>query len=263
MDDKLFELPFRMLENLGMLWTYVLLTIRYTGMFMTIPGIGAGGRGLPIRLPAILVFAFASFRPERVTPVPEDPIIVAAQVLSEIMVGAFIGVIPQLIVSGAQCAGQIASGTMGLNGSGMFDPSTNSSIPDIAKFYGELTGAMFLLVGGHHVALYTLATLSDSFLPGTFLTTEQSIGVLVDRTAMMFSSGIMIASPVIVALLLTNFVMGLLSKAVPTVSVMAVSFPITITVGLALTALSLGEVMHYVRNQMVGLEGAWGVLLGR
>jgi hypothetical protein len=44
---------------------------------------------------------------------------------------------------------------------------------------------------------------------------------------------------------------------------MAVSFPITITVGLALSALSIGEVVYYVRSQMTGLEGAWGVLIGR
>jgi flagellar biosynthetic protein FliR len=64
----------------------------------------------------------------------------------------------------------------------------------------------------------------------------------------------MIAAPVIVALLLTNFVMGLISKAVPTVNIFIISFPLTIGIGFFLTMFALPEVAYFLQREMMELE---------
>ena len=69
------------------------------------------------------------------------------------------------------------------------------------------------------------------------------------------------ASPVIVALLLTNFVMGLITKAVPQVNIFIVSFPLTIGIGLVLSALSLPEIMVLFDREIAGIESTIAVLL--
>jgi flagellar biosynthetic protein FliR len=66
--------------------------------------------------------------------------------------------------------------------------------------------------------------------------------------------GCMIAAPVIVALLLTNFVMALISKAVPTVNLFIISFPLTIAVGLGISIIALPEVVYYLTEQYRRLE---------
>jgi flagellar biosynthesis protein FliR len=72
----------------------------------------------------------------------------------------------------------------------------------------------------------------------------------------------MIAAPVIVALLLTNFVLAIISKAVPTVNIFIISFPLTVAVGLGLSTLALPEAGHYISRQFVRLEALLSATVG-
>jgi flagellar biosynthesis protein FliR len=65
---------------------------------------------------------------------------------------------------------------------------------------------------------------------------------------------VMLSAPVIVALLLTQFVMGLISKAVPTVNIFIISFPLTIGIGLLLTIAALPEMMVYMEKHFFKID---------
>lgn len=252
--ETLHALPSLVLERLDVGWTFVLLLMRHLTFLMITPGIGGGIAGIVIRYPAAVVFSLAAFRMESVVPVPGDMGTMAISLIAEMVLGAVIGMIPILIVAGAQCAGQVASGTMGLNGAQLIDPTTQANIPDLGRIYGDLAILIFLLVGGHHVALYQLSGLESSVRPGSFVLGANGVSTLVDQSAAIFHMGVMIAAPVIVALLLTNFVLAIISKAVPTVNIFIISFPLTIAVGLGLSVLALPEVGHYISRQFVRLE---------
>jgi len=49
--------------------------------------------------------------------------------------------------------------------------------------------------------------------------------------AMMFSLGVMLALPLIAALLVTNISLGVLSRVAPTLNLFAVGFPVTLALG--------------------------------
>lgn len=252
--ETLHALPGIALERLDIGWTFVLLLMRHVTFLMIIPGIGGGMAGIVVRYPAAIVFALAAFTMESVVPVPTDMGTMAVQLLAEMILGAIIGLVPILIVAGAQCAGQVASGTMGLNGAQLIDPTTQANLPDLARIYGDIAILMFLLVGGHHVAIYQLSGVESAIRPGSFILSGAGISTLVDQSAEIFHMGVMIAAPVIVALLLTNFVMAIISKAVPTVNIFIISFPLTIGVGLGISILSLPEAGHYISRQFVRLQ---------
>jgi flagellar biosynthesis protein FliR len=160
--NTLHALPSLVLERLDMGWTFVLLLMRHLTFLMVVPGIGGGVSGIVVRYPAAVVFSVAAFRMDGVVPVPGDMGTMAICMIAEMILGAVIGMIPILIVAGAQCAGQVASGTMGLNGAQLIDPTTQANIPDLGRIYGDLAILIFLLVGGHHVALYQLSGLESS-----------------------------------------------------------------------------------------------------
>jgi flagellar biosynthetic protein FliR len=201
------------------------------------------------------MLSLLSFNINSIAPVPADIAVMSAHILSELLLGGLVGLIPILVVAGAQTAGHIASGTMGLNGAQLVDPTTATTLPDLARIYSDFSIIIFLLVGGHYVAITQLATLGQVITPGTFMLSEGGMQVLIQQTGRIFQMGVMMSAPVIVALLLANFVMGIISKAVPTVNVFTVSFPITIGIGLILSIASLPEVMHYLARQYTGLEG--------
>ncbi|MCO6430363.1 MAG: flagellar biosynthetic protein FliR [Deltaproteobacteria bacterium] len=241
-------------DNLHIVWTFLLLVMRYSGFMFVIPGIGEGIRGLTVRYPAILVFAFASMRPSAYAEIPPDGVVLAAMMACEFLFGMVLGAIPLFIVAGVQMAGQLASTSMGLGAGQLFDPSIGGMQSDLGRLLGDLTIVFFLLLGGHHVVVMAASGLGGQIIAGSFIPTEFTAELLINRTSQIFRMAVMISAPVIVALLLTQFVMGLISKAVPSVNIFIVSFPLTIAIGLLLTIVSLPEVITFVRREFTGIE---------
>jgi flagellar biosynthesis protein FliR len=136
----------------------------------------------------------------------------------------------------------------------MFDPTTNSPMSDLSRIYGDLTVVLFLLMDGHHVAIAHLVSISEVISPGTLIITGVGIESLITISAKVFEIGVMVASPVIVALFLANFVMGLLSKMVSSFNVFMMSFYITIGIGFILSLLALPEVMHFMKRYILMIE---------
>lgn len=261
LDGILLKAPLQLFNNLDIVWTFILLVIRIGGMMFIIPGLGMGQRGMMIRMPATMAIAFAVASVSKVAPVPPNVVQMAILLSSEFFFGLLIGMIPFLIVSGAQMAGQLTSGTMGLSASNLIDPAQGTSATPIALLLGNMVILIFLLLGGHHVAIYVASGLGGRIPPGTLLPVQTTVELLVDRTAAIFEAGVILSAPVIVALLLTQFVMGLVTKAVPTVNIFIVSFPLTIGIGLILTGLSLPTFIYIITRDVSGIENSLRVVV--
>ena len=248
-EPSFFLIPQLILERLDVGWTFLLLLTRYTVFIMIAPGLGGGMAGLLVRYPAAVALALVTLRPSEAVGLPSDYAIMAGQIASEILLGSVVAIVPLTIVAGAQTAGHLASGTMGLNGAQLIDPSTQTALPDLARIYSDFAIVAFLLVGGHYVAISELAGLDEVIKPGSFMMTAIRLDALISQTARIFQIGCLIAAPVIVALLLTNFVMGIISKAVPTINIFIISFPLTIGVGLFISIVAMPEVMHFLGRE--------------
>jgi flagellar biosynthetic protein FliR len=236
------QLAEQIVARLDYAWTFLLLSMRYMAFFMLVPGIGGGIMGMTLRYPATLVLALISLNPASLAVVPPNVAVMVAQLVCEVCFGAVVALVPLLIISGAQVAGHLASGTMGLNGAQLFDPTSQAPLADLSRIYSDLAVLVFLLIGGHYVAITELSAMTNAIKPGSFELSSAGLGVLIDQSARVFQVGCLIAAPVIVALLLTNFVMGIISKAIPTLNIFVVSFPLTIGVGFAISVLALPEV---------------------
>lgn len=242
-------------------WTFLLLAMRYTIFFMIVPGLGSGMAGLALRYPAILLMAFVSLNPANLAAVPTVISDMVVQMLCEVSLGAVVAFIPLLIVSGAQIAGHLASGTMGLNGAQMFDPSTQAPLSDLSRVYSDLAVLVFLMLGGHYVAIAELSGVGASIRPGGFVLSALGLSGLIDQSAVVFRIGCLIAAPVIAAMLLTNFIMGIISKAIPTINIFVVSFPLTIGVGFAISVLALPEVGVLLQREVTEIPRVIGRVL--
>lgn len=247
--DSLQQLAQTLLNRVDYAWTFILLLTRYFVLLLVAPGLGGGATGAALRYPAAMAFAIATINAERLVGVPNHIAEMIVQVTAEILLGSAIALIPLLIVTGAQTAGHLATGTMGLNGSQLFDPSTNAALSDLSRLYSDMAIMIFLLIGGHYVVIGELAGLGQFVKPGTFVLSDAGVGAFVDQSARIFQIGCLISAPVVVALLLTNFVMGIISKAIPTVNVFIISFPLTIGIGFAISIIALPEVARFLERE--------------
>jgi len=254
MNFELLAIAEAALGKMDVMWTFVLLIVRFTALISLLPGIGAGIPGLTIRMPAVIALATASCVASAHATVPGDWMTMIIQVVGETLFGLSLALVPLLMVAGVQLAGNLASTTMGLQPSQLIDPTALVPLPDVSKIFGDLSIMLFLIMGGHHVVIYAAAGLGGEIVPGTFMVGASSIDVIMEQTIIMWRMGATIAAPVVVALLLTNFVMGLISKAVPSVNIFIVSFPLTIGVGLTLSALMIPVLMNIVDRKVRTFE---------
>ena len=259
--QQLLALPSRALANLDIIWSFGLLLARYSGLFLVAPGIGGGERGMFIRYPAIILLSAVSVPVSAYAPVPDSPIDMGVQFSCEFLCGLAIGLIPFLVIAGVQMGAQIASTSMGLGVSQLIDPTSGVQVSDLSRIYGDLSVIIFLYIGGHLALLQAASGLGGALPPGTFTPDNFTTEFLINQTAHVFEIGTMVSVPIVVALLLTQFVMGLISKAVPTVNIFIVSFPLTIGIGLALAILLVPELVVYVQREFSGVEPALLTLL--
>ena len=259
--DAIFQTATDMFQRLDVVWTFFLLCSRYTGLFLLLPGIGGGPMGIYIRYPAILVLSAVSLDMQLVAPMPDNWAILSAQISTELLFGFAMGMIPLMLVSGVQLAGHMSSTAMGLGAGNLMDPTLGVMVTDISRLFGDLTVILFLLMGGHHVLIYAVSGVGLGIVPGSLLLTDGSADLLIRLSADIFSAGVMMSAPVVVALLLTQFVMGLITKAVPTVNVFVMSFPLTIGIGLVLTVLSMPEIYALLRTQFNEMPRAIDALI--
>lgn len=163
--------------------------------------------------------------------------------LQQIGIGALMGFILQLAFNALIFGGQIMAYSMGLGFAHMMDPANGVQVPVVSQYWLVLAMLAFLLSNGH---LLLLAGVAQSFeiLPvAVDGLTRAGIWGLIAWSGRLFASGLMIALPILIALLLTNIGMGVVSRAAPQLNIFAVGFPLTLTMGFVLMWVTLPHVL--------------------
>lgn len=172
-------------------------------------------------------------------PIPAGSWIGLSVIAEQLLIGVLMGFSLRITFVALDVAGELIGLQMGLSFATFFDPGSNSQTPVMASFLGLLTALIFLAMNGH---LLTLALLAESFtvLPVSAMPFQAAaLSSLLTAAAMMFSLGVMLALPLITALLVTNIALGVLARVAPTLNLFAVGFPITLALGFIVLLLSL------------------------
>jgi flagellar biosynthetic protein FliR len=157
----------------------------------------------------------------------------------QMLIGFGMGFTMRLVFSAIDMGGNMISMQMGLGFATAYDPQNTAQTPVISEFIGMLALLIFMGIDGH---LMLIATLTHSFSTLPISLTPPGNGTwlnLANAGVIVFSSGLLLALPVIVVLLITNLSLGILGRVAPQLNLMAVGFPLTLTIGLMALALSL------------------------
>ena len=207
--------------------------LRISGMLIAAPIFSAAGFNLRTRtLLAVLVAALVA--PSLPAP-PFETIFSARGLLggvTEIGVGLMMGFVLQLAFAAAVFAAQAQSMTMGLGFAMAVDPQNGVQVPVVAQMFVILITLLFLALDGH-LALIAAVVESYNLVPiGAIGIPTVSLSRVVGLGSLVFTWGIMMALPVLTALLFINISLGVITRAAPQLNIFAVGFPVTIISGL-------------------------------
>lgn len=159
--------------------------------------------------------------------------------IQQMLIGIALGLTMQFAFAAVRTAGEVIGLQMGLSFATFFDPGSRLNMPVLARFLDMLAMLLFLSFDGH---LWLISLLADSFytIPiGGAPLNANAFMALVKSAGLIFLNGMMLALPLIILLLTLNLVLGLLNRVSPQLSVFAIGFPITLSVGI----LSIGMMM--------------------
>ena len=182
----------------------------------------------------------------------------------QMLIGYAMGFSLRLIFSAIDLAGTMISTQMGLGFATAYDPQTTSQTPVVAELIGMLAILVFLAIDGH---LMVLATLVRSFteLPvGTWTISEASWLNIANAGGVIFASGVMLALPAVVALLVTNVALGVLGRVAPQLNLIVIGFPITIFLGFIALYVGMSHLVAPLRQLFEhGLQSMLGFFVLR
>ncbi len=240
------------------------LGVRLAGVLTFAPFFGSDA--LPARVKAALVLALTAML-YGVCPTPPLALTlfgVARLVLREAVVGLLMGLSVQIVLEGAQLAGQLAGAQLGFSLAAIIDPQTNIETPVLAIFYQTIALLIFLQLNVHHWILRAVVR-SFAYFPvgGAALPFGAARGLL-HAAAAMWLIGVQIAAPILLATLVIDVTIGFLSKASPQLPAMLLGISAKSLAGYALLAASVGLwpllLEHQFRNAVGGLERILGVV---
>ena len=148
----------------------------------------------------------------------------------QMLIGFAMGLTLRLAFSAIDFMGTLVSYQMGLGFATAYDPQSTSQTPVVSEMLGVLATLIFLVINGH---LMVLATLTQSFtlLPiGTWPLAPSWLNVA-HAGAIVFTSGMLLALPIVITLLITNIALGVLGRVAPQLNLIAIGFPVTIILG--------------------------------
>jgi len=162
-----------------------------------------------------------------------------AVLAQQILIGIVFGFTLRIAFSAVDMAGELIGLQMGLSFATFYDPQSASETPVVSEFLGLLATLLFLAMNGH---LLTLSVLGESFklLPVTATPfAAKGLLALLAWSATLFAAGLMLALPIITALLIANIALGVLARVASSLNIFAVGFPVTIVSGFVILMLSL------------------------
>lgn len=164
-----------------------------------------------------------------------------AVLVQQMVIGVAMGLAMQIVSAAIDFAGDIIGLQMGLGFATFYDPTNASRTPVISEFLSLLGVLVFFSADGHLMVLATLAESFAAFPVGAPLPGVGSWSNLVYGAFVIFASGLMLALPLVCALLITNTALGVLTRAAPQLNLFAVGFPLTLTGGLVIFIVTLNS----------------------
>jgi flagellar biosynthetic protein FliR len=240
---------------------FVLLTGRLGGLMLTAPAWSGTTMPRLIRTALTVVLAVLLLPAAPAVALPEHVLDLPLPMAAEIAIGLVIGLAAAVLVQAVGLAGEVMSMQMGLSIAPALAPVPELEVVGIGPLATTLALLIYLMLGGHLMLLRGLADSLHTLPPGAGIVFTGGGPVAAALAGQMFSCAASVAAPVMVTLLLTNIALAMLSRAVPQLNAMMVSFPLTIGAGLLMFAVSLPNVSSVVAGWVLELPASVNGLL--
>jgi flagellar biosynthetic protein FliR len=240
---------------------FVLVSARLSGLMLMAPLWSMTNLPRLARAAITVLLAVMLLPSVPATRMPDEVLALPLPLAMELVVGLVIGLTAAILVQGVALAGEVVSLQMGLSLAPQLAPIPDLQVSGVGLILSNLVLLIYVGIGGHLMLLRGLVDSLQTLPPGLpmDLAGGQAAVLAVES---LFRCAVSAAAPMMVALLLAEMSIALLSRAVPQINAMMISFPVAIGVGLVMTGAALPFVATSIEGWMHQLPGTVDAFVG-
>lgn len=165
----------------------------------------------------------------------------------ETITGLVLGYITSICFNSLKVAGSLIDQQLGLSMVNIYDPNSNNNSTLIENIMYWMGITIFFSMNGHHELVrgihqsFMLIEVGESILSNNFT-------YVVNLFIQCFIIGFRIAVPIILSLIITDLIMGLISRSVPQLNVMMLGMPLKVLVGIIFFIVALPFIVTEIHN---------------
>lgn len=232
-------------------FAFFLVLARVTPLFIVAPAFSS--QMLMPRVRSVLAVAIAL----GLTPlarhnqtIPQDVLPMIGLLLENFLVGLGLAYTIACVFGAIQGAGVFADAFGGFSFGQTVDPVNGNPGGSMTNLYTMVGLAMFLAIGGDAWTLRGLSATFNAIPIADSVQAKPLIDAAETACASLLVGAVEIAAPVILAVVVTDIALGMISKVVPQMNVFAVGFTVKVGVTLLIVGVSLPFMGGWMTNQL-------------
>lgn len=240
--------------------TFMMVFARAGALIIAAPFWGSRMVPLPVRTWIAAVLAIATYPSVSGATLPGgiNLLSITLALFGELFLGLVLGWTAQLVFTGLRLAGQAIEMKSGLGFVQLVDPHEGSSTGLFSAFLEVLAGLVFFALNGHHLLVQALVSSYSVFPLAGEKFVPRLLQGLISSGGEIFAIGLRVSAPVVIGLILSDIVLGILSRALPQMNIFMVAQPLQFGLGMVLLMLSLPALVWFLVRQMPRLVGVPG-----
>ena len=223
---------------------------RITAFIAVVPGLS--NKNIPniskVALSLVLSWVVYISIPE--TPVYTNVLLFAIAAGREVLLGLSMGYIVKLVFSGIEMAGQLIDYQVGYTMGAIYDPASGTASAYYGKLFHWLSILTFFMMDFHHALLLALMNSFRVIAAGQIGFENIKLEGILYLFIYSFKIALCLAAPVIIVLLVSDIVMGMLSRTVPQLNVFMLGMPLKSLVCMVMVLMIITSLMSSVGNSL-------------
>ena len=186
-----------------------------------------------------------------------DPYALLLAIFREVSIGLSIGFVVRLLFMIVQAAGEIISYQTGFVFARVMDPFTSAQSSVLEQFLYMFGIMIFFSVDAHLIVMRGLYVSFKELPLGAATFASGLFSYFIAATGRIFSLGLKFGAPLVVALLLIELSLGLLSRMIPTMNIFVEGLPVKVFVSLTILSLALGFMAPAMGSMFRGIDSEY------
>jgi len=182
--------------------------------------------------------------------IPEDALAIAGLTVEQLLVGVAFAVAIGGLYAAIEVAGALCDYLAGFTFGQAIDPMLGTQGGVLSQLYGLVGVMIFIAIGGDAWTLRGLTRTFDLVPLTRAPALHPLISSVAQAAASILTAAVEVAAPALLAVLITDVALGLVSRAMPQLNVFAVGFPLKVGISLLVVAAALPFLGGWISNQI-------------